>query len=198
MWQPPPSKTKPKEAKSGIVRRSQLWLPSQTAGEFDRDFCRVFALMDQLDYSTSCSHFCSHLVRSVDHRKRIRRICRHRHGPAPGSPRACHTNPIDKYKQYVYHLQMIRSFADTETERFFVTGRSRRLPREILRRATMRLQQLDAATRTDDLRLPPSNRLEALKGDRVGQHSIRVNDQWRICFRFSNGDAFDVEIADYH
>jgi proteic killer suppression protein len=72
------------------------------------------------------------------------------------------------------------------------------LPRDILRRAIMRLGQLNAATRLEDLRLPPSNRLEALKGNRRGQHSIRVNDQWRICFRFDNGDAFDVEITDYH
>ena len=93
---------------------------------------------------------------------------------------------------------MIRSFADAETERFFVTGKSRRFARDILRRAAMRLRQLDAATRLDDLRLPPSNRLEALKGDRTGQHSIRVNDQWRVCFRFVDGDAFDVEITDYH
>ena len=62
----------------------------------------------------------------------------------------------------------------------------------------MRLKQLDAATRIEDLRLPPSNRLEALKGDRAGQHSIRVNDQWRVCFRFAAGAAFDVEIVDYH
>jgi toxin HigB-1 len=93
---------------------------------------------------------------------------------------------------------MIRSFASSETEQFFATGYVRRLPRDILRRAIMRLRQLDAATRIEDLRLPPSNRLEALKGDRAGQHSIRINDQWRVCFRFADGDAFDVEIVDYH
>lgn len=93
---------------------------------------------------------------------------------------------------------MIRSFADPETERFFATGNSRRLPREILRRAAMRLRQLEAATRIDDLRLPPSNRLELLRGDRAGGHSIRINDQWRICFRFADGDAHEVEIVDYH
>jgi len=93
---------------------------------------------------------------------------------------------------------MIRSFADAETERFFVTGKTRRLARDILRRAAIRLRQLDAATRIEDLRLPPSNRLEALKGDRLGRHSIRINDQWRVCFRFADGDAFDVEIVDYH
>jgi len=72
---------------------------------------------------------------------------------------------------------MIRSFADAETERFFTTGKTRKLPGDIFRRATMRLRQLDAATRIGDLRLPPSNRLEALQGKRAGQHSIRINDQ---------------------
>jgi len=93
---------------------------------------------------------------------------------------------------------VIQSFADAETERFFNTGKSRRLPRQILRRAAMRLLQLDAATTIEDLRLPPSNRLELLKGDRAGQSSIRINDQWRVCFRFIDGTAYDVEITDYH
>jgi proteic killer suppression protein len=93
---------------------------------------------------------------------------------------------------------VIRSFAFSETERFFTTGKSRRLPPEIRRRAAMRLIQLNAATTLDDLRVPPSNRLEALKRDRRGQWSIRINDQWRVCFRFEGGDVFDVEIVDYH
>ena len=93
---------------------------------------------------------------------------------------------------------MIRSFASVETERFFVTGKSRRLPTEILKRAAMRLTQLNAATSIEDLRFPPSNRLEALKGDRKGQWSIRINSQWRVCFIFADGDALDVEITDYH
>jgi len=93
---------------------------------------------------------------------------------------------------------VIRSFYSSEAERFFVTGRSRRLPPEIRARAVMRLTQLDAATTLNDLRFPPSNRLEALKHDRKGQWSIRINDQWRVCFRLENGDAFDVEIVDYH
>lgn len=93
---------------------------------------------------------------------------------------------------------MITSFADKATERFFSTGKSRKLPTEIIIRATMRLIQLHAATVIDDMRLPPSNRLELLSGNRAGQWSIRINDQWRICFRFANGDAFDVEITDYH
>ena len=93
---------------------------------------------------------------------------------------------------------MIRSFASSETERFFATGKSRRLQRDILKRAAMRLTQLDGATSLDDLRIPPSNRLEALAHDRAGQWSIRINDQWRVCFRFEKGDAYDVEIVDYH
>ncbi|MEK7811973.1 MAG: type II toxin-antitoxin system RelE/ParE family toxin [Pseudomonadota bacterium] len=93
---------------------------------------------------------------------------------------------------------MIRNFATAETEQFYSTGKSRRFPPDILKRAAMRLTQLDAATRIEDLCLPPSNRLEALAHDRAGQWSIRINDQWRVCFRFENGDAFDVEIVDYH
>jgi toxin HigB-1 len=93
---------------------------------------------------------------------------------------------------------MIRSFAHAETERFFLTSKSRRVPADLVRRATMRLIQLNAASAIEDLRLPPGNRLEALKGDRAGQYSVRINEQWRVCFRFLDGDAFDVEIVDYH
>jgi len=93
---------------------------------------------------------------------------------------------------------LIQSFASPETLRFFETGVSRRLPPEIRARATMRLIQLHAATRLADLRFPPSNRLEALRGNREGQWSIRINDQWRICFRFEAGHAYEVEIVDYH
>ena len=94
--------------------------------------------------------------------------------------------------------RMIQSFGDAESERFYTTGRSRRLPTEIRARATMRLTQLNAATQIEDLKSPPSNRLEALRGDRKGQWSMRIKEQWRVCFRFSKGDAFDVEIVDYH
>ncbi len=93
---------------------------------------------------------------------------------------------------------MIQTFSDSETERFYTGGRSGWMPTEIRKRAVMRLLQLNAATRIEDLRLPPSNRLEQLRGDRAGQWSMRINDQWRVCFRFKNGDAFDVEIVDYH
>lgn len=101
-------------------------------------------------------------------------------------------------KQNVYHYGMIRSFANSETKQFFATGKSRRLPSDIIKRAAMRLTQLDGATCIDDLRIPPSNRLETLSQNRIGQWSIRINDQWRVCFRFDNGDAYDVEIIDYH
>lgn len=93
---------------------------------------------------------------------------------------------------------MIRSFASDETERFYTTGRPRRLPTEIHKRANMRLTQLNAVIRIYDLRMPPSDRLEALSHDRIGQWSIWINNQWRICFRFENGDAFDVVMVDYH
>lgn len=93
---------------------------------------------------------------------------------------------------------MIRSFADAETERFYTTGRSRRFPPDTKLRAAMRLMQIDAATRLEDLRQPRSNRLEALRGDRKGAWSIRINDRWRVCFRFAGSDARDVEIVDYH
>jgi len=104
---------------------------------------------------------------------------------------------FDRSKQIVYDVDVIRSFAGTETERFYMTGKSRRVPTEIRARAAMRLTQLDAAIGVQDLRVPPSNQLEALKGARKGQWSIRVNAQWRICFRSERGDAFDVEIVDY-
>jgi proteic killer suppression protein len=93
---------------------------------------------------------------------------------------------------------MIRSFADKETKVLFETERSRRLPPAIARRALLRLQHLDVAMRVEDLRYPPSNHLESLRGDRAGQWSIRINDQWRVCFRFEGSNAFDVEIVDYH
>lgn len=93
---------------------------------------------------------------------------------------------------------MIKNFADTEAERLFATGKSRRLPPDILRRVVKRLTQLDAAIMVEDLRIPPSNRLEPLGGNRSGQWNVRINDQWRLCFRFVGGDALDVEIVDYH
>jgi len=93
---------------------------------------------------------------------------------------------------------VIRSFADAETKKVFERQRSRRLPPDVQRRAHRKLLLLDAAAALNDLRIPPGNRLERLAGDRAGQHSIRINDQWRVCFRWDRGDAHDVEIADYH
>jgi toxin HigB-1 len=93
---------------------------------------------------------------------------------------------------------MIRSFKDRETERIWRGRASRRFPRDIQDRALRKLRQLDASRTLEDLRNPPGNRLEALHGDRVGRMSIRVNDQWRICFLWVDGDANDVEIVDYH
>lgn len=92
---------------------------------------------------------------------------------------------------------MTRSFRGRETESIWNGRPSRRFPRDIQDRALRTLRQLDAARTVDDLRNPPGNRLEFLKGDREGQMSIRINDRWRICFAWAAGDAFDVEILDY-
>ena len=93
---------------------------------------------------------------------------------------------------------MIVGFRDRETERIWSGRRSRKLPGDIQDKALVKLRILNRAKRLDDLRVPPGNRLEALRGSRSGQHSIRINDQWRICFRWSQGTAHDVEIVDYH
>ncbi|MCA9427980.1 MAG: type II toxin-antitoxin system RelE/ParE family toxin [Candidatus Omnitrophica bacterium] len=93
---------------------------------------------------------------------------------------------------------MIRSFGNRETSRLFETGECRRIPSDIQRVARRKLLQIHAAVELEFLRVPPGNRLEPLKGDRKGQYSIRINDQWRICFSWSGGDAYDVEITDYH
>jgi len=93
---------------------------------------------------------------------------------------------------------VIKTFADKRTHELYVTGKSRGFPPDVVKRALRRLAQLNAATVLSDLRVPPSNRLHALGRDRDGQHSISVNDQWRVCFLFEDGDAHDVEICDYH
>lgn len=93
---------------------------------------------------------------------------------------------------------MIRSFADKETENVFHRRFSRRLPHDVQRVALRKLVMLDAATDLRDLRVPPGNRLEALTGGRRGQHSVRINQQWRVCFRWVDGHADGVEIVDYH
>ena len=93
---------------------------------------------------------------------------------------------------------MIRAFRDRETERVWSGERSRRLPDPIQETALRKLRLINAAMRLEDLRIPPGNRLELLQGGRRGQHSIRINQQWRICFRWVNGEAENVEICDYH
>ena len=93
---------------------------------------------------------------------------------------------------------MIRSFADKETERIWNGDLSRRIPNQIQALARRKLRMLNAAQRLDDLRIPPANRLEPLRGKRAGQHSIRINDQWRICFVWREGQCDGVEIVDYH
>ncbi len=93
---------------------------------------------------------------------------------------------------------MIVSFANRLTEDLFYRKKVRRLPADIQRTALRKLTMIHAAQNLDDLRVPPGNRLEKLRGTRAGQHSIRINDQWRICFVWQDHDAYDVEIADYH
>jgi proteic killer suppression protein len=93
---------------------------------------------------------------------------------------------------------MIKTFADRETQQLYTTGKSKRLPPDVVKRALRRLEYVALASELNDLRVPPSNRLHSLQGDRAGQFAIAINDQWRICFRFEDGDAYDVEITDYH
>ena len=93
---------------------------------------------------------------------------------------------------------MIRSFADKRTEALFENGSARRIPPDLVRRAAKKLDAIDSASQLSELLKPAGNRLHALRGDREGQYAIAVNDQWRICFQFVDGDAYDVEICDYH
>ena len=93
---------------------------------------------------------------------------------------------------------MIESFKCSETEKIFNRQFSRKLPNNIQKIAFRKLRMLNRSSTIQDLRIPPANKLEALSGDRKGQHSIRINDQWRICFRWKNENAYNVEIVDYH
>ncbi len=93
---------------------------------------------------------------------------------------------------------MIKSFRDSETEQIYRRVRSRHLPPEIQQVALRKLRMLNNAQSLNDLRVPPANHLEKLSGTREGQHSIRINEQWRVCFEWREGDAYDVEIVDYH
>jgi len=105
---------------------------------------------------------------------------------------------IDNCHVTDYNIPMIKTFADKETQQLYVKGKCRRLPSDLFKRVTRRLEYINLTTTLKDLRVPPSNRLHALKGDREGQFAISINDQWRICFRFIDGDAYDVKITDYH
>ena len=93
---------------------------------------------------------------------------------------------------------MIKTFADKQTQQLYLTGKARRVPPEVAKRVARKLEQVNAAARVEDLKVPPGNRLHLLEGDRQGQYSISVNDQFRLCFRFADGDAYDVEFCDYH
>jgi toxin HigB-1 len=105
---------------------------------------------------------------------------------------------FDRRNATRYHPLMIRSFRGKDAERIFTRKGSRNMPQDIQRAAQRKLAILDGAESLRDLRSPPGNRLEMLYGDRRGQHSIRINQQWRICFRWSDDRAEDVEIVDYH
>ena len=93
---------------------------------------------------------------------------------------------------------MIKTFADKHSQEVYIKGKSKRISPDIIKRAIRRLEYIDLATCLEDLKVPPSNRLHPLRGDRKGQYAISINAQWRICFRFVDGDAYDVEITDYH
>jgi len=93
---------------------------------------------------------------------------------------------------------VIRTFADKRSKAVFENERVKRLPREVTVVAQRKMYRIHTAGQLEDLTVPPGNRLERLRGDRNGQHSIRINDQWRICFRWEDGHAYDVEIVDYH
>jgi len=93
---------------------------------------------------------------------------------------------------------VIKTFADKRTQELYLIGKAKRFPPDVAGRAARKLEYVDLATSLDDLKVPPGNRLHRLEGDRHGQYSISVNDQWRICFRFEDGDAYDVEVCDYH
>jgi len=105
---------------------------------------------------------------------------------------------LDKYNYMRYIVKVIKDFYDKESEKLYLTGKSRRLPQNIMSTALRKMEQINAAARIEDLKIFPGNRLEQLKGKMKGNYSIRINDQWRIVFNFSDGNAYDVEITDYH
>lgn len=128
----------------------------------------------------------------------MRRLCRIFLQRLVGPKSTNLTLALDNCHVTNYGIQVIKTFANKETQLLFIKGKSKRLPPDLVKRAVRRLEYIHYAKSLNDLRVPPSNRLHALKGDRKDQHSISVNEQWRICFRFIDGDAYDVEITDYH
>ncbi len=114
------------------------------------------------------------------------------------TPETIQITQIDDCHATVYSGDVIKTFADKATYELYHTGRSRQFPPDIRKRVLRRLEYLDLAATLEDLKVPPSNRLHQLSRDRAGQYSISVNDQWRICFRFVDGDVYDVELTDYH
>jgi len=93
---------------------------------------------------------------------------------------------------------MIKTFANKRTQEVYIKGKSKRFPPDVAPRAARKLEYVNLAEQLEDLQVPPGNRLHALSGNRQGQYAIAINDQWRICFRFEDGDAYDVEVCDYH
>ena len=93
---------------------------------------------------------------------------------------------------------MIKTFANRRPQELYLTGKAKRFPVDIARRAARKLEYVNLATRLEDLKSPPGNRPHALEGDRKGQYAIAINDQWRVCFQFVDGDAYEVEVCDYH
>ena len=125
-----------------------------------------------------------------------------RKAPEPSCPHFQSSFPFnylfDMYTSYRYNVVMIKTFADKETEKIYNQQFSKKLPQSIQRIALRKLMMLDNAERLEDLRVPPANHLELLHGNRAGQYSIRINQQYRICFIFENGVSRNVEIVDYH
>lgn len=105
---------------------------------------------------------------------------------------------IDTWRNALYNKVVIKTFKDAPTQKIYQRQPSRKLPPDIQQVALRKLRMINNATSLTDLRVPPANRLEKLSGDRTGQWSIRINDQWRICFEWRESDAYDVEIVDYH
>ena len=105
---------------------------------------------------------------------------------------------LDTRHVTLYTCRVIKTFADKRTQELVAVGTATRFPPDVAKRAARKLEYVDLATTLDDLKVPPGNRLHALAGDRKGQYAIAVNDRWRICFRFAVGDAFEVEVCDYH